>query len=248
MASFHLSSALLKNLKSLFPDALTCTLKSGDSSSVLRNPWFIVASVAFSASNRPEAVPFVFEQALRDLKSRGSDKSEELMLARKMREALFRSGLISGYPKVINSLKALHEVMPIELQDKEVHRNTQSSSAYEASGQKLWQSVYGEKADHVQALLNEIYPDMGWFSKTIGYGLIYAPTEILSPLENSYTLIAALIAGDTPQQIIWHLDGARRAGATLEEVQAVRDISIEVAKLSGISWRHSIPQVDAEEV
>lgn len=66
----------------------------------LQNPWFIVAAVAFSASNRPEGVPRVFEQALQDLKKGGSDKSEELMLAQKMREALFKSGLISGYPKV----------------------------------------------------------------------------------------------------------------------------------------------------
>jgi len=251
MASFHVSSTFLKNLKSLFPDASTHTLlnaKSRDARSALRNPWFIVAAVAFSASNRSEAVPHVFEQALQDLKTRGSDKSEELMLARKMREALFKSGLISGYPKAINSLKALHEVMPTELQDKEIHRDTQISLAnYETSGQKMWQSVYGEKADSVQAMLDAIYPDMGWFSRTIGYGLIYGPTEILSSLETSYTLIAALIAGDTPQQITWHLDGAQRAGATLEEVRAIREISVAVAKLSGISWRHSVPQVDVEE-
>lgn len=71
-----------------------------DTHSALQNPWFIVAAVAFSASNRPEAVPRVFEQALQDLRGTGSDKSQELLLARKMREALFKSGLISGYPKV----------------------------------------------------------------------------------------------------------------------------------------------------
>lgn len=80
----------------------TSILYVARSESALRNPWFIVAAVAFSASNRPEAVPCVFEQALQDLKSEGSDKPQELLLARKMREALFKSGLISGYPKVID--------------------------------------------------------------------------------------------------------------------------------------------------
>lgn len=88
---------------------------------------------------------------------------------------------------------------------------------------------------------------LGWFSRTVGYGLTYGPSEIILPLETSYVLVAALIAGDTPQQITWHLDGAKRAGATLEEIRAVREISVEVAKLSGICWRHSIPQVDVEE-
>jgi len=84
----------------------------------------------------------------------------------------------------------------------------------------------------------------GWFSKTIGYGVVYGHSDIISSLETSYTLVAALIAGDTPQQIAWHLDGAQRAGATLDEVRAVRELSIEVAKFSGVQWQHTVPQVE----
>lgn len=84
----------------------------------------------------------------------------------------------------------------------------------------------------------------GWFSKTIGYGVVYGHTDFISMLETSYIMIAALIAGDTPQQIVWHLEGAQRAGATLDEVRAVRNLSIEVAKFSGVQWRHSVPQVE----
>ena len=84
----------------------------------------------------------------------------------------------------------------------------------------------------------------GWFSKTIGYGVVYGHTDLISMLETSYIMIAALIAGDTPQQIVWHLEGAQRAGATLDEVRAVRNLSIEVAKFSGVQWRHSVPQVE----
>jgi len=87
----------------------------------------------------------------------------------------------------------------------------------------------------------------GWFSKTIGYGVVYGHTDIISSLETSYTLVAALIAGDTPQQIAWHLDGAQRAGATLDEVWAVRELSVEVAKFSGVQWRHTVPQVEVSE-
>ena len=83
----------------------------------------------------------------------------------------------------------------------------------------------------------------GWFSRTIGYGLVYGHTDFVTPLETSYTLVAALIAGDTPQQIDWHLEGAQRSGATFEEVNAVREASIKVAEFSGIQWRHPIPEV-----
>lgn len=87
---------------------------------------------------------------------------------------------------------------------------------------------------------------LGWFSNTIGYGLTYGFTDILTPLETSYTLVAALIAGDTPKQITWHLDGAQRVGATLEEVEAVRMISMEVATLAGVRWREGVPEVKTD--
>ncbi|KIM49534.1 hypothetical protein M413DRAFT_438718 [Hebeloma cylindrosporum] len=247
-SNLRITSSFLNGLKSLFPEGSSRPVMStGSGSPILRNPWYIVAAVAFSASNRPEGVPRVFEHVLEDLRALGTNslQSDEKLLAQKIRDALFKSGLISGYPKAINSLKALHEAMPDELKDKVMHRNPNTSLAdYGATGQHLFRSVYGEKAGSVQDMLDSAYPDMGWFSKTIGYGVVYGHTDITSSLETSYTLVAALIAGDTPQQIAWHLDGAQRAGATLDEVRAVRELSIEVAKFSGIQWRNTVPEVE----
>jgi len=55
--------------------------------------------------------------------------------------------------------------------------------------------------------------------------------------------VASLIASDTPRQINWHLDGARRNGATLEEVIAVRQIAIEAASATGMKWKNGVPEV-----
>lgn len=80
-------------------------------------------------------------------------------------------------------------------------------------------------------------------SLVIGYGLIYGHTEVLPALETSYTLVASLIAGDTPLQIGWHLDGARRRGATVEQARGVRAIAIEVGQRCGVVWSHEVPAV-----
>ncbi|KAF9526374.1 hypothetical protein CPB83DRAFT_837447 [Crepidotus variabilis] len=278
-AAAKITPAFLNSLKALFPGASLLPVQSKSSTVSFRNSWSIVAAVAFSASNRPDGVQRVFEHALGDLRARDvehdtglilaleGNKFEELQLAKKIREALLKSGLISGYPKAINALRALHEVMPEELQDKEISRQgpflfadtNASLAAYEMIGDKQFRSIYGDQADPVQNMLDIAYPDMGrisglnllsqpltpipgWFSKTIGYGVIYGGVDTLSTLETSYTLIAALIAGDTPQQISWHLDGAKRGGASLEETRAVRQISIEVAKFAGVRWKHDIPE------
>lgn len=65
----------------------------------------------------------------------------------------------------------------------------------------------------------------------------------MSQAETSFVMVSALIAADTPRQIGWHLNGAIRNGATVAEVQAVRKISIEVARIAGIKWKNEIPDV-----
>ncbi|KAJ3504906.1 hypothetical protein NLJ89_g7694 [Agrocybe chaxingu] len=218
-----------------------------------RNPWFIAAAAAFSASNCPEGVPRVFEHALADLRSANTNKilnqaggvQEERLLAQKMREAVFKSALIGGYPRAINGLKALHEATPEELREKQLLRNPNLSlEGYEAAGNNFFNKLYGETAEDVMGMLDAVYPDLGWSVRATCYGLVYGTalpssssssaqtqTYILTPLETSYTLVAALIAVDTPRQIAWHLDGARRVGASVEELNSVREVSERVVKL-----------------
>lgn len=73
--------------------------------------------------------------------------------------------------------------------------------------------------------------------------MTYNETDVLSQVEVSYILVAALIAMDTPRQIAWHLVNAQHGGASLEEAKAVRDISMRVAARSGIQWRDAVPEV-----
>ncbi|KAJ3762618.1 AhpD-like protein [Lentinula raphanica] len=227
---FKTTTTLLNRLKSIYPIKTT----NG-------NPWYIVSAVAFSASNEPQAVTEVFQYALTDI---GEEYEQRLLLARKFRDALFKSGLTSGYSKAINSLAALHEVMPPDLKDTKMLRDTSTSiQDHERIGRAFFRETYGDTADSVQTLLDTIYPDMGYFSNTIGYGYTYGFTDILSPLETSYVLVASLIANDTPLQINWHLAGAYRNGASLEEVKAVRRIAIEAASAAGVKWKNDVPEV-----
>lgn len=71
--------------------------------SVFQNPWYIIAAVGFSASNRPEGVPCVFQHVVEDLKRHHEGETLQDMtklLVQKLREVLFKSGLVSGYSKV----------------------------------------------------------------------------------------------------------------------------------------------------
>ena len=56
-------------------------------------------------------------------------------------------------------------------------------------------------------------------------------------------MIGALIAVDTPLQIGWHLENARRGGASLEQIRAVREVAICASQSAGVKWRNIIPEV-----
>lgn len=84
----------LSHIKSLYPAQ----------PSELENPWFFVAAIVFSTSNLPDAVPLIFQHVLKDIsqQSTGADQ-DSLLLARKMKDAIFKSGMLSGYAKVDSS-------------------------------------------------------------------------------------------------------------------------------------------------
>ncbi|KAI0047038.1 hypothetical protein FA95DRAFT_1559468 [Auriscalpium vulgare] len=242
------TNSVLQHLKSLFPSAQ----KIGSSADVLKNPWWIVATVAYSGANRPEAVPVVFKHVLADLEqvqaaaNVPTEKAQEerLLLARRFREALFKSGMVSGYSKAINGLVSLSEATPEDLRDTKTMRNTKlSPDELEKKGEEFFKVLYGDTADNVQGLLDKIYPDMGWFSNTLAYGAVYGHLDILDQLETSWVLVGTLIAGDTARQVGWHLANARRGGATLEEAKAARQIAIDVSASAGVKWRDGVPDI-----
>lgn len=56
-------------------------------------------------------------------------------------------------------------------------------------------------------------------------------------------MVGALIAVDTPRQIAWHLDNARRGGASLGQARAIRQIAIEASQSAGVKWKKDVPVV-----
>ena len=82
----------LSSLKRLYPPQST----------YVKSPWYAVAAITFSASNCPEAVPLVLEYVLKDLDAIAASHEDRLAAARKIRDAVFKSGMICGFPKVFH--------------------------------------------------------------------------------------------------------------------------------------------------
>lgn len=129
------------------------------------------------------------------------------------------------------------------------------------AGKEYFYSTYGDTAEATQAFLRDIYPDLGetflssefqicplthlpeFFTTTFAYGYAYQFPQILSGVETSFVMLAANVATDVPKQVSWHLQGAIRNGASLDEVRAIRKISLEVAKASGVVFKNEVPEI-----
>ena len=72
--------------------------------------WYYISAVALSALNRPEEIGKVFQTAIENVGEIGdgsvvcttgnSKEQEQLRIARRMREALVKGGVVLGLPKV----------------------------------------------------------------------------------------------------------------------------------------------------
>ncbi|KAF8888062.1 hypothetical protein BD779DRAFT_475657 [Infundibulicybe gibba] len=227
------SPEFLSRMEALYP-------KEGEQAGT----WAPIVATAFSASNAPEAVPLVFQHAVRGLESR----DERLLLVRKMKDAVFKSGMLSGYPKAINALIHLNTVLPDDLRDAAPLRDLSlTTSDLNRIGQEHFSRTYGDTTETVQSLLREIYPDLGLaveehFSTTFAYGYTYGFSQVLSAAETSFAMVAALIATDTPRQIEcicrgdeeWRESGRGDGGA------ADLDGGFSVA---GVVWKGDIPDI-----
>ncbi|KAL0059853.1 hypothetical protein AAF712_013393 [Marasmius tenuissimus] len=199
--SFIPSEDFFPELKSLYTATNTCS-----------TTWACIAAVAFSGFNVPEAVPLIFECAQRH------ENVEGKLLVRRIREALFKSGLMYGFPKFEKGLFSPDPTTQLDETKKK--------------GQALFDQLYGEKSPTVSNFLEEIHSDLGgdFFMKTIAYGYIYGYTDILSATETSLCIVAGAIVAGTAPQLVDHEAGARRNGASADEIEATKRIVVAVAK------------------
>jgi alkylhydroperoxidase/carboxymuconolactone decarboxylase family protein YurZ len=213
-------------------------LKSLSSRSLLSNSWYFIAAATFSVCNRPEEIPTLFEYVLSETPS----PNQKLKVAREIREALFKGCAIAGLPKTINALTHLKNVTPTELRETSLQREFRQTIDVN-KGAAFFDQVYGKISSRVFNQLSTAYPDLAHY--TIGH--VYAPllsfSNVLGPKQTSLVVIACLIPQDVNPQLKGHLKGALNNGATREEVEDTRALSMEICQWCGVNWREEVARL-----
>lgn len=173
-----------------------------------------------------------------------SGQESHLSISRRMREALIKASAVGGMPKTINALMSLKTVTPeglldvpgIESASSSRYRDMYDTPAPEVTqrGQAFFDRLYGKISKRVMGQMDRSgSEDLGLMARLV-YGYILSNTDVLTPAETSFVLIASLIPQDVNPQLKGHLRGALNGGASVDEVRAVRDVVIKICEASGM--------------
>lgn len=196
--------------------------------------WHWLSATVLNVCNYSEEVPIIYQHALKT----EPESSHEVITA-KFRESLLKSACLIGVPRVINGLTELKNVTPEHLRAKTVLRDTHKDS-FGSVGTELFHQVYGKITDRVHGNMYAAYPDLDWFVTNHEYGPLLSYMGVLTPRETCLGVVASLVPQDVNPQLKGHLRGAWNNGASVEEVNSVRDLSFEISKWCGVTWRHEI--------
>ncbi|CAI4212939.1 unnamed protein product [Parascedosporium putredinis] len=213
-----------------------------------RHSWYFVAATTLSIINRPDEITQIYKYALnngldQDQVDSTPNIEEQLAISRRIREAIIKSAAIGGLPKAINALLALKAVTPTHLVDepmafsptlRPVEIYDTPSSQILLRGQTFFDMVYGKVSKRVMGQMDRSGTEDLGLTARLMYGYVLSNTNVLSPAETSFVLIAGLIPQDVNPQLKGHLKGALNGGATVAEVKAVRDVVIKICEASGM--------------
>jgi 4-carboxymuconolactone decarboxylase len=123
--------------------------------------------------------------------------------------------LYAGYPAALEALRVLHGAWP----GRASRSREGTQAAWVRRGNALCSQVYGSSFARLIEAVKTLHPDMAQWMIEHGYGRVLSRPG-MTARERELVTVAALSALGWERQLVSHLLGARRVGATLDEVQA----------------------------
>ncbi|OAC98615.1 hypothetical protein MUCCIDRAFT_115537 [Mucor lusitanicus CBS 277.49] len=183
--------------------------------------------VGLTASNHPQGVPVIMNHYLGQIDS----MEEQIKWIEYTRNAMFKSVVLCGGPRVINAEIALYDHLSIQYQSLlgTTALNANGNTAlWNTRGMDFFKQIYGAESASKQKMIQDANPDL-WYYVNEVYGNIVSDMTHVSAVDTELQVIVSLIQMDAlPQD---HVLGAERVGATREQIKAAEFIGYKVKHL-----------------
>lgn len=202
----------------------------------LKNSWHYLAATTLSVYNKSADIPILYQHAMKD-----TADEDQLKLTSQFRESILKSAALIGLPRTINGLTVLKNATPEHLRATELLRTDKTD--FRKEGRDLFDQVYGKITTRVRTNLHNAYPDLDWFIENFEYGPLLSHSSVLGPKETSMTIIASLIPQDADPQLRGHLKGALNNGNTIDEVNSLRSMVMELLSYYGHEFHNPVSKL-----
>lgn len=133
--------------------------------------------------------------------------------------------LYAGYPAALEALRDLLAAWPGRA--RAVDQGTRAS--WRARGRALCRRVYGSVYPVLVRRVAELHPDLARWMEETGYGRVLARPG-LGARERELITVAVLAQGGWERQLVSHLLGAARLGATPAEIRRAASMGARRAR------------------
>ncbi|MCW8806382.1 MAG: carboxymuconolactone decarboxylase family protein [Ignavibacteriaceae bacterium] len=172
----------------------------------LSKKYLLPQIAAASAINQFELLRKLFLQA----------KSGKIPFS-KLYETLLQNYLFAGYPSALSSLKILKEYFPKKILPVVADMNLYH---FRKKGVQRCRKVYGNKFEKLISNINSFSPELAEWLVLEGYGKVLGRAG-LSFKERELCIVAVLALMKFEDQLFSHINGAIKAGASIEELHIV---------------------------
>jgi 4-carboxymuconolactone decarboxylase len=147
--------------------------------------------------------------ALREAKNAGDVRREEVY------ECILQTYLFAGFPAALEGMRALRAVWPKVGDDEQ--RPPVSYPDFLERGTRLFEQVYGDKAERVKQEIRDLSPELGAWTMTDGYSKTLSRPGLAAATRELCT-VAALTHLGWERQLLSHILGAANLGASAEDI------------------------------
>lgn len=147
-----------------------------------------------------------------------------------IQEILLQSHLFAGFPRCLEAFETLASIEAMG----ELAKNGGAASegawreSMRSRGKDLFASIYASKSNEVLSRIERFHPDLRLWIEEHAYARVLGRPG-LTAKQRELASIAALVATRQWRQLLSHLRGAMRCGATREEIlellRAMRDLA-----------------------
>ncbi|KAL1855500.1 hypothetical protein Plec18170_004220 [Paecilomyces lecythidis] len=187
--------------------------------------WYIVATAAILGFHNEPAVGELWHY----ISSLGGEQSQQLAVARRIREACLKASVLVGFPR--SSLqKNSADLAQILNSDTSLRAPVPPEEKYRR-GKDFFSQIYTQHTDRVlESMGRSSGGDLSYYAVASIYGELMAETSIMNGKETGILEFVCCLADDVAPQAKGHFFGCRNLGASKTEIQGTISLVQEVAR------------------